>query len=134
MSVRPEATTPDAPSAGAPTTPLHPGGFFSILFASLQLAAATATAYVCGLWATAYMAWVFPGIVGLLVTGAFFLAAVTSAVTSFAAKGRGKWISALGLVLAVLAFGGLYGGCRKGVHDFGCKDAIARTPKCAGFW
>ncbi|MBL0192839.1 MAG: hypothetical protein IPQ09_01220 [Myxococcales bacterium] len=89
---------------------------------------------MCGLWATAYMAWVFPGLVGLVVTGAFFLAAVTSAVTSFAAKGRGKWISALGLVLAVLAFGGLYGGCRKGVHDFECQNALPGTAKCAGFW
>lgn len=132
MSARPEASATEAAARGP--TPLHPGGFFSILFALLQLAAATATAYVCGLWATAYMAWVFPGLVGLVVTGAFFLAAVTSAVTSFAAKGRGKGIAALGLLLAFLAFGGLYGGCRKGIHDFECHNALPGTAKCAGFW
>jgi hypothetical protein len=133
MSARPEDSTAERASDGS-RPHLHPGGFLAILFASLQLVAATATAYVCGLWATAYLAWVFPGIVGLVVTGAFFLAAVTSAVTSFAAKGGGKGIAALGLLLAFLAFGGLYGGCRKGVHDFECENALPGTAKCAGFW
>jgi hypothetical protein len=114
--------------------PFHPGGFLAIVFAVLQLAVATVTAYVCGLWATAYMAWVFPGVIGLVVTGALFLAAVASSVTTFAAKRRGRWVAALGLVLAFLAFGGLYGGCRKGIHDFECNNAPQGTAKCAAFW
>ncbi len=113
---------------------LHPGGFIAIVLATLQLAAATTTAYVCGLLSMAYMAWVVPGVVGLLVTGALFVGAVTASVTTFATKRRGRWVAALGIVLALLAFGGLYGGCRKGLHDLECTNALPGTPKCAGFW
>ena len=121
------------PGSPVPKGWFHIGGLLAIVFAFLELLAATTTAYVCGLVATAYLAFIFPGLLGMMVTGILFLGSIASAAPAVAAK-RGQVLAGVGILLDVLAFGGLYAGCRKGFHDAERANPVRGDAKCAAFW
>ena len=105
----------------------------ALAFATLELCAATGTAYVCGLWSLAYGAAFVPAIVGSILTLALFVGAITSGALALAMKRRRR-LALVAIVLSFLAFGGFYGGCRKGLHDERCSNPIPGNPECARFW